>query len=194
MYGLVRAVVMVMIAQFLILTLAFADEGDAPHSSRWGRNADCWEVRFGGGAFDYGPATPQDFSGGVVNAEILAPSPDFLSQIGAPRPYIGGDIAISDDPIHVLYFGLSWEFHVTERVYLGLAGGGSLNSNTNKTDSNGNTKHLGSTILFHLQANLGFDITSWLTAQIFYNHYSNAGLHDRNAGLDSMGVRLGMRY
>lgn len=193
-YGLVRAIAVAMIAPFLSCTSVFATEEDAPHSSRWGHNADYWEVRFGGGAFDYGPVTPRDFSGGVINAEILAPSPDFLRSIGAPRPYVGGDIAVSDDPLHVFYFGLSWDFYVTERMYLGLAGGGSLNSNANKTDDNGNTKHLGSTILFHLQASLGIDITSWLTAQIFYNHYSNASLRDRNAGLDSMGARLGMRF
>ncbi len=169
-------------------------EDAQPNSSRWGRNADYWEVRFGGAAYDFGPATRRDFSGGVVNAEILVPSPGFLARIGAPRPYLGTDIAISDDAIHVVYLGLNWEVYLTEKLYLGIAGGGAWNSSSFTASASGATKDLGSSVLFHLQASLGFDISRNWTMQIFYNHFSNANVSGSNAGLESIGARLGKRF
>tara|TARA_R110000751_G_scaffold107645_8_gene204061 strand:- start:154511 stop:155095 length:585 start_codon:yes stop_codon:yes gene_type:complete len=160
-----------------------------------GKYSDIWEVRFGGAAFDTGPASPNNFSGAIINAEVLAPSPDFLDVIGSPRPLLGTEIAISDDPIHVVYAGLNWEAHVTERLYLGFSGGGSWNSSQVTTNSiSGSTKDLGSSFLFLLQASIGYDVTEKVTLQAFYNHFSNAYLAASNPGLESVGGRLGVRF
>jgi len=160
-----------------------------------GKYSDVWEVRFGGAAFDTGPASPNHFSGAIINAEVLAPSPDFLEVIGSPRPLLGTEIAVSDDPIHVIYGGLNWEAHVTERLYLGFSGGGSWNSSQVTTNSSsGATKDLGSSFLFLLQASIGYDITEKVTVQAFYNHFSNAYLATKNPGLESVGGRLGVRF
>ena len=43
-----------------------------------GKNAARYEVRAGGAAYDVGPFTPDTFDGGVINGEVLAPSPAFL--------------------------------------------------------------------------------------------------------------------
>lgn len=185
-------------AASLLLASAFSASAEEPSSSapflEFGRNADRWEVRAGGAAYDVGPFTPQSFNGGVINGELLAPSPAFLSGIGAPRPYIGADIALSDHPIHVLYAGLNWEAYVSQNVYFGFSAGGSFNTRRAETNDEGEEKDLGSRILFHLQASVGVDLTENLTAQAYINHFSNAQLGDSNDGLESVGVRLGFRF
>ncbi|GKX33273.1 MAG: hypothetical protein MnENMB40S_08910 [Rhizobiaceae bacterium MnEN-MB40S] len=160
----------------------------------FGKNSDYWEVRLGGGVYDWGPATPSDFSGGVVNAEILAPTFDVLSFIGSPRVYLGTDIAISDDAIHTVYAGLNWQAYFTPKLYIGFSGGGAWVSSQITTSANGVTKDLGSEYLFHLQASVGYDITSDVTMEIFYNHFSNANLAYTNPGLESVGARIGYRF
>ncbi|MHB2264376.1 acyloxyacyl hydrolase [Aliihoeflea sp. PC F10.4] len=164
------------------------------HSQEFGRNSDRWEVRFGVGAFDAGPFTRQQLPGAVINGEVLAPAPDFLGAIGSPRPYIGFDAAIADDPIHVVYAGLNWEAYFAERFYVGFSVGGSLNSDERIVLDDGRVKDLGSPVLFHLQASIGYDFTEQVTAQVYLNHFSNAGLASANNGLESVGVRLGYRF
>lgn len=159
-----------------------------------GKNAAKWELRAGAAAYDTGVFSAQTFSGTVLNAELLAPAPGFLSGIGSPRPYVGTDVAISDDAIDVFYAGLNWEAYLTSRFYIGFSAGGSVNTDQVKRATDGREKDLGSPVLFHLQASAGFDITPTLTAQVYYNHFSNAGLADSNDGLESTGARLGFRF
>lgn len=160
----------------------------------FGRNADRWEVRAGGAIYDFGPFTTRSFDGGVVNGEVLAPSPGFLRGIGAPRPYIGTDLAISDEPIHAFYGGLNWEIYVSRKVYFGFSAGGAVVTPSAETNDIGEEKDLGSSVLFHLQASAGVDLTENMTAQVYLNHFSNAQLGDSNDGLESVGVRLGFRF
>ncbi|WP_419907152.1 acyloxyacyl hydrolase [Hoeflea sp.] len=152
-----------------------------------GKYAEDWEVRFGGGAFDTGPASPNHFSGAVINGEILLPSPGILAALGSPRPLVGADFAISDNPIHVIYTGLNWQVHLTQWLYIGFSGGGSWVSSQVTTDpASGATKDLGSEWLFLLQASVGVDITEHLLVEVFYNHFSNASLTEFNTGLDDV--------
>lgn len=159
-----------------------------------GKYSKNWEIRLGGGAFDVGPFTGQVFSGGIVNAEMLSPSPGFLAILGSPRPYLGTDISLSDQAIHTFYTGLNWEAHLTDRFYAGFSLGGSLNTSKTTTRPDGATKRLGSQVLFHLQASAGYDLTDNITAQVFLNHFSNAGLASSNHGLESVGARIGYRF
>lgn len=188
---LLRILVAVASIQLIAIGHVF---GSDQLETQFGRNAKYWEARFGAGAYDFGPATSHVFDGVVLNGEILAPSPEFLDILGSPRPYVGGDFAISDDPIHVVYLGLNWELYLTQRFYLGFSGGGAWNSSPTTVSSSGASKSLGSSALFHLQLSAGIDLTSALTMQVFYNHFSNANLKNSNNGLESIGARLGMRY
>ncbi len=173
--------------------LAHAEDG-APGGFEFARNAARWEIRLGVGAYDTGPFTTDTFSGASVNGEVLAPSADFLAAIGSPRPYVGTDIAISSDPIHVFYAGLNWEAYVTERLSLGLSLGGAVVTDDTVSNAVGEIRDLGSPVLFHLQASAGFDVTPDIGAQIYFNHFSNAYLADANDGLESMGARLTFRF
>lgn len=174
------------------LTVAAASAQEQA-KTMFGRNADRWEARLGAAAFDLGPTTPYTLEGVALNGEVLAPSPDFLSRIGSPRPYLGVDAALSDEPIHVIYAGLNWELYLGKALYLGFSAGGSYNSRT-AASRNGETKNLGSHLLFHLQASIGFDINPNTTVQAYVNHFSNAGISGSNDGLENTGVRVGIRF
>jgi hypothetical protein len=192
-----RRILIWLAAAAFLLVPSLAAAQDSPPWLRGvtvGKNADKWEIRGGLAAYDTGAFSSQTFTGTVVNGEVLAPSPDFLSGIGSPRPYLGTEIAISDDPIDVFYAGLNWEAYLTRRFYLGFSFGGSINTDQAKRNEFGVEKDLGSPMLFHVQASAGFDITPTLTAQIYYNHFSNARLAESNDGLESVGARIGVRF
>jgi hypothetical protein len=176
------------------VSAATAEEQTLLSGIAFGKNAERWEVRAGAAVYDFGPFSPQSFSGAVINGEVLAPSPGFLGFIGSPRPYLGADIAVSDHPIHVVYAGLNWEAYLSRRLYLGFSAGGSLNNRRSQTNEHGEVKDLGSSVLFHLQASAGYDFTENMTAQVYINHFSNAQLGSSNDGLESMGARLGFRF
>ncbi|MGN6548938.1 MAG: acyloxyacyl hydrolase [Pararhizobium sp.] len=159
-----------------------------------GKNAAKWELRLGASAYDTGAFSSQAAGGFNINGEVLAPSPDFLSGLGAPRPYIGTDIAVSDHPIDMFYSGLNWEAYLTRQFYLGFSLGGALDTKTRFVTDGGKVKDLGSHLLFHLQASAGFDLTQNITAQVYYNHFSNARLSPADAGLESVGARIGVRF
>lgn len=159
-----------------------------------GKNAAKWEVRLGGSAYDSGVFSSQAAGGFNINGEVLAPSPGLLSGIGSPRPYIGTDIAVSDYPIDMFYSGLNWEAYLTRQFYLGFSLGGALDTKTRFVTDEGKVKDLGSHLLFHLQASAGFDLTENITAQVYYNHFSNAKLSPADAGLESVGARIGVRF
>lgn len=159
-----------------------------------GKNATRWELRLGAGAYDRGPFTADSFSGATLNGEILAPSPFWLAWAGSPRPYLGTDIALSSNPIHIVYGGLNWETHLTERFFLGLSGGAALVSDDSVANADGEVRDLGSHVLFHLQASAGFDITPSAAVHVYLNHFSNADLAEANDGLESMGARFAVRF
>lgn len=159
-----------------------------------GRHSDRWETRAGVADYDAGPFTSQFGNGPIVNAELFAPSPAILDRIGSPRPYIGADIATDDTQANIAYAGLNWQAHLYERVYLGFSAGGAVVDDQFIGDGSGRAKDLGSTVLFHLQASAGFDLTRDLSAEVYLNHVSNAGLKDANSGLESAGIRFGYRF
>lgn len=165
-----------------------------PDGVHLGRNADRWEIRGGVSAYDSGLFSHQILNGFVINAEVLAPSPGFLSGLGAPRPYVGMDLPVSDDPIDMFYAGLNWETYLGSRFYLGFSLGGAVASKQTVTNSLGDTKDLGSSVLFHLQASAGYDLTRNMTVQVYYNHFSNARLAKPDPGLESVGARIGYRF
>jgi hypothetical protein len=177
-----------------ILIAGPAAAGDWRPGFDVGRHSNQWEVRGGVADYDAGPFTSQFGNGPIVNAELFAASPAFLDIIGSPRPYFGADIATDDTQTNVVYAGLNWQAHLYERFYLGFSAGGAVLEDQLIGDGSGRAKDLGSDVLFHLQASAGFDFTPDLSAEIYLNHVSNAGLEDANSGLESTGIRLGYRF
>jgi hypothetical protein len=51
-------------------------------------------------------------------------------------------------------------------------------------------KAMGSQVVFNPNFSLGYDLTHAVSAEISWEHYSNAGLGGRNPGMDNWGARL----
>jgi len=175
-----------------VVALAFL--GSHSLAGELGRNADRIEARLGAAFYDTGLLTRPVTSGGaVVNGELLFASPGFLDAIGSPRPYVGVDIGLADDPVHFFYAGLNWDYHLTHQLYVSGSVGGAVHTASDLFNPP-TQRALGSRALFHLGAAIGFDFTPNLTGQVYTNHFSNAYLASPNEGHDSSGVRLGYRF
>ncbi|WP_274424709.1 acyloxyacyl hydrolase [Chelativorans sp. YIM 93263] len=179
-------------ASCLLASAGFAEDNTG-YFLQPGIHSDHYELRLGVLAYDRGPFTTDQFSGIVVNGEFLFKSPEFLSAIGSPRPYIGTDIAIADDAFHFAYAGLNWDFRLTDRFYLSTSLGGAVTTADNLKDPTG-YKALGCRALFHLGAALGYDVNDRWTVQAYADHFSNGQLCEPNAGAEAAGVRIGYRF
>ncbi|WP_173931842.1 acyloxyacyl hydrolase [Chelativorans sp. Marseille-P2723] len=159
-----------------------------------GVHAHWQEVRFGVLAYDRGFFSTDDFSGVVINGEYVFRSPEFLRPVGSPRPYIGFDVAIADDPIHFVYGGLNWDFRISDRIYLGLSLGGAVTTAEDLKNPS-NYKALGCRALFHLGAAVGYDFSERWTVQAYTDHFSHGGLCSSvNNGAEATGIRIGYRF
>lgn len=88
----------------------------------------------------------------------MLPSPAFLTVIGSPRPYVGFDGSNVDHAINVGYAGLTWDYHVSKRIYLSGSLGASVND-AKVLKYSANTRSLGSNVGFHVDAAVGYDFT-----------------------------------
>jgi lipid A 3-O-deacylase len=165
------------------------------------------EVKLGALAHDVALFGPHVESGVDVNAEILfAPLPfgdptssrilDFLL---TPRPHIGGSINTSGNTSFG-YFGLTWTASFAhdllrdgDAIFSSFGFGGAVQDGDLNDDHSGQ-KALGSRVLFHLSAELGYRFTPQISIAYYYEHVSNAGLANPNPGMNNLGVRLGYRF
>jgi lipid A 3-O-deacylase len=177
-----------------VATLALALLSSPALAGGFGTNADRSEARIGAAFYDTGLLTrPVRISGAATNGEVLFASPGFLDVIGSPRPYVGLDLGFTTDPIHFFYAGFNWDYHFTQRFYVSGSVGGAVHTQTDLVNPP-TQRALGSRVLFHLGAAIGYDFTPNLTGQIYTNHFSNAGLAHPNEGHDASGVRFGYRF
>jgi len=195
--GLLRTIFAVSAAAACLL--AAGASADERTESGWpwvGKNADRMEIRFGGAFYDTGPATDHDEDGFVANGEVLFPSPDFLSPIGSPRPYLGADVAFVENgatPVHVAYAGLNWQVHWSQRFYTAASLGGSIN-NADMNNPSPNHWGVGCNLLFHIGVSAGIDVTERVSLEAYANHFSNANQCFSNGGLESSGLRVGLKF
>jgi lipid A 3-O-deacylase len=135
--------------------------------------------------------------GADLNLELRFGSPEFLAAIGAPRPHLGVHGNLAGDTSQ-LYFGLTWSFMLWrtdggDGLFLDASLGGSAHNgdlDSNRTDR----KDLGSPVLFRESLELGYRFGEVHSISVMLDHVSNAGLADRNEGLDNVGVRYGLKF
>lgn len=125
-------------------------------------------------------------------AEVLFESPDLLEAIWAPRPHVGVAVNTQGDTSQ-LYAGLSWTFEPVQRLMVEFSLGGAVHNGT-LNSSDPNEKQLGSRALFRESVSLGYRIDERNTVMVTFDHESNAGLADHNAGLNNLGIRWGYRF
>ncbi len=151
------------------------------------------EVKLGVLAHDLRIVAADPVESGVdINGEVLFTSPAFLEPLWAPRPHIGAQVNTSGGTSQI-YAGFTWTFDLTDRLWLGLAGGGAVH-NGEALGFDADRKTLGSNVLFRLSAELGVDLTERLNVSIYYDHISNAFIARENPGLDNLGMRIGWRF
>jgi lipid A 3-O-deacylase len=185
-----------LILPFVVLTSALA----TPSVGRADGFID--EVRLGVYEHDISLFGHQKESGIDTGAEILFPSPDFLSLIGGPRPVIGG-LVNSKGETDQAYLGLTWTwdfwhgaFKDDDGFYVeGTLGGGWNDGLSAAPPAEAQTrKSLGSSILFREDVDIGYRLTPSWSIALSYNHISNADLGNRNEGLNDLGGRIGFKF
>ena len=150
------------------------------------------EIRLGILAHDVGPFSSSEESGTDANFEVLFNSPEFLERIWAPRPHLG--LALnSDGDTNQAYFGLTWEFDLWPKLFLGMSLGGSFHDGQTKTDRI-DKKELGCKLLFRESLEFGYRFGGRHAITAYLDHLSNANLCDKNEGLENVGLRYGYRF
>jgi len=126
-----------------------------------------------------------------LNAEILFEPPGWLDWVGAPRPRLGGSVNLQGYTDN-LYVDLDWDHAFRLGVFVEGFAGLALHDG-HLQDGNPGRAELGSRLLFHLGAEVGYRLGK-TSLSLFWEHMSNSGLAVKNQGLDSIGLRCGYRF
>lgn len=128
-----------------------------------------------------------------INGEVLfAPFGwDRVSSWGwlAPRVHVGATGSFNSRTSGA-YAGFTWTIDVTQSLFVEAALGGAAHSGETGADVPGRNA-MGCRLAFHESASVGYRFLGGWTLMGTVEHYSNAGLCDRNRGLTNMGLRVG---
>jgi hypothetical protein len=144
------------------------------------------EIRFGVLAHD--PLTQKE-EGVDLNAELFFDSwTDGSWQL---RPTIGGTVNLNGDTSQA-YLGLIYGGPISENWFVEIGGGASVHNGKLET-TDPERKELGSRVLFHVQASIGVMLSDTTSLSLYADHISNAGIEERNEGLETAGLRIGFK-
>jgi len=151
------------------------------------------EVRFGVLAADLEPGGGSD-DGVALSVELLTPnharSYSFVENLLNPRFHVGGNFH-TDDGVNQAYAGLTWNYYLTDSVFVESSFGGALHDGETSGFS---SNSYGCPVNFRESFSIGADITESISVMASVDHMSNAGLCDQNQGLTNAGVRIGYRW
>lgn len=127
----------------------------------------------------------------AINIEaLLSPSVAFFG--GAIRPALGASINTVGDTSNI-YLDARWQYQFSGGVFIGLGIGATVHDGQlDLVDFD--QKALGSRVLFHFPAELGYRFDDHNSLSVYFEHMSNAYTFRYNEGLDRIGVRYGYRY
>ncbi len=127
-----------------------------------------------------------------INVEVLL-KPSFPGLFfGTIRPVVGGTISTVGATSHG-YAGLRWQAELGSGFYLGVGLGGAVHDGHLLPDS-WQHKALGSRVLFHIPAEIGYRLDAHNSISLYFEHTSNAWLARYNEGLDRIGLRYGYKF
>ena len=162
------------------------------------------EVRLGLVAHDV--VTP-DEKGPQIAVEALFASPDFLTPIGSPRPYLYGSFS-TRGYTNLGAAGLNWTW-APNAGRLSFEGAFGLSYNDGVKDVVDRAPDdpvrirlaetralLGSRWLFHTRLGTDYAVTERWAVGVYYEHFSHGQIlaSGRNQALDEVGVRIGYRF
>lgn len=127
----------------------------------------------------------------AINIEaMLTPSLSVLG--GNIHPAIGGSIATQGGTSNA-YIDARWEIETPSGIFFGVGLGATVHDGE-LGPGDENMKWLGSRVLFHIPAEIGYRLNTRDSVSVYFEHMSNAYTADYNEGLDRLGVRYGYRF
>jgi len=144
------------------------------------------EIRFGVLAHD--PLIQKE-NGVDLNAELFFNS--WTSGSWQLRPAIGVTANLNGDTSQA-YIGLVYGGPISDSLFVELGAGGAIHNGKLET-ADPDRKELGSRVLFHAEASVGVMLTDTTSLSLYVDHMSNAGIEERNEGLETAGARVGFR-
>jgi hypothetical protein len=126
-----------------------------------------------------------------INIEaLLSPSVAFLG--GTIRPALGASIstigATSD-----AYMDARWQYEAPSGIFFGLGLGAAVHDGQLQLED-WDRKALGSRVLFHIPAEVGYRFDDHNSLSAYFEHMSNAYTVSPNEGMDRLGIRYGYRF
>jgi hypothetical protein len=91
------------------------------------------------------------------------------------------------------YAGVVGRWNTDSPFWFEFAFGGTVHTGERET-RDGDTKELGSKLLFRSAVELGWSIGQHQQISLYYDHISNAGLAHENEGMDLLGIRWGWTF
>jgi lipid A 3-O-deacylase len=107
------------------------------------------------------------------------------------RPSIGVTANLEGDTSFA-YVDLNYGGPISDSWFLEFAVGGAIHDGELET-ADPTRKELGGRVLIHAAISLGVMLTDNVSLSLYGDHMSNAGVEERNEGLETLGLRLGFR-
>ena len=131
-------------------------------------------------------------SGVDANFEVVFNRPSFEIFNGTLMPNAGGTINSGGDTSKV-YAGVVWEIESDLGPFFNVGLGAAVHDGE-LTTTQRDKKQLGSRVLFRIPIEIGYQFLDHHRVSTYFAHVSNAGLADKNNGLDVLGLRYGYRF
>lgn len=107
------------------------------------------------------------------------------------RPSIGVTANLEGDTSFA-YIDLNYGGPISDSWFLEFAVGGAIHDGELET-ADPDRKELGGRVLIHAAISLGVMLTDTMSLSIYGDHMSNAGIEERNEGLETLGLRVGFK-
>lgn len=130
-----------------------------------------------------------------VSFDVLFTSPDIdaFRWIGSPRPELGATLNLQGME-NLIHAGLTWQLPVFDSpLYLEGTFGAALHDGALRGAPSGE-KNFGCRVNFYERFGIGVHATENVTATLTYEHTSNNGWCEENAGLSNFGLRIGWKF
>ncbi len=150
--------------------------------------ASATEIRLGVLAHD--PLIQKE--GGVdINAELFFNGWTGNEGEWQLRPSIGVTANLEGDT-NFAYVDLNYGGPISDSWFLEFAVGGAIHDGELET-TDPHRKELGGRVLIHAAISLGVMLTDNVSLSLYGDHMSNAGVEERNEGLETLGLRVGFK-
>ena len=158
------------------------------------------EAKVGVLAHDVGILGHHVEGGADINGELDFKPPDFLKFLGSPHQDVGIAVNTAGDTSFLYVDILHWQptlwrqvFRSKDSIWVGAQLGGAVHDG-NLNHEGDNKKALGTRALYHLGAELGYQINPVRSVSIYFVHLSNANASSHNPGINDIGLRVGFKF